>query len=592
MSLLDRFREVWFVDFEFRVTDGGLPEPICMVAKEMQTRRTVSVWKDQFAELQRPPFDIGNLSLFVAFFASAEFSCFLALKWPLPVNVLDLYAEFRNHTNGLYTPNGNGLLGALSWFGLDSISAIEKDANRELVLRGNYTAEDTARIMDYCKRDVDCLERLFHTMREDLQPQALLRGRYMKSVAIMERNGIPVDVPLFSRLRSQWEALKAALIAEVDKDFGVFEGQTFKREKFAKWLSRQGILWLALESGQLALDDDTFKDMARTHPELEPLRQLRWTLSQMRLTEIAIGPDGRNRCLLSPFRAKTGRNQPSNARFIFGPAVWLRGFIKPPEGYAVAYVDWEQQEFGIAAALSRDPNMIEAYLSGDPYLKFAKMAKAIPEDATKETHPKARELFKSTALAVQYCMGPDSLALRLGVTRLEARTLLDLHRSVFRKFWRWSDSAVDYALLNNRIHTAFGWQYRVVDKTNDRSLRNFPMQANGAEMLRIACCLATERGIKVCAPIHDALLIEAPISDVQGVVEAVQSAMREAAEATLNGFPLRTEAKVFQYPDRYMDERGERMWNMIMKLLDETNATPVKDDTKPLSRVSPPLNLI
>jgi len=469
---------------------------------------------------------------------------------------------------------------------------MDKESIRDLVLRGNYTPEERNRILDYCEGDVICLEKLFPKMSPTIPPQALLRGKFVAVVAIMERNGVPIDVPLFSLLKAHWDDLKTALIHEVDRGFGVFEGQTFKRERFAEWLSRQHILWPALDSGHLALDDNTFKDMARIHPQLEPLRQLRWALSQMRLTEIAVGPDGRNRCLLSPFRARTGRNQPSNAKFIFGPAVWLRGLIKPGEGYAISYIDFEQQEFAIGAALSKDPAMIEAYLSGDPYLKFAKMAKAVPEDATKGTHPKARELFKSISLGVLYCMGPDTLALRLGVTRLEARTLLDLHKSVFRKFWRWSDSAVDYALLNNRIHTAFGWQYQVVDKTNDRSLRNFPMQANAAEMLRIACCLATERGIKVCAPVHDALLIEAPISQVQEAVEAVQSAMREAAEATLNGFPLRTEAKVFQYPDRYMDVRGETMWNMTMRLLNGSKTTPVKDDTKPLSRVSPPLNLI
>jgi hypothetical protein len=58
--------------------------------------------------------------------------------------------------------------------------------------------------------------------------------------------------------------------------------------------------------------------------------------------------------------------------FIFGPSVWLRGLIKPPPGYGIAYIDWAQQEFGIAAALSGDPLMMDAYRSGDPYLAFAK----------------------------------------------------------------------------------------------------------------------------------------------------------------------------------------------------------------------------
>ena len=105
--------------------------------------------------------------------------------------------------------------------------------------------------------------------------------------------------------------------------------------------------------------------------------------------------------MLSPFASKTGRNQPSNAKFIFGAASWLRGLIQPKRGRALAYVDWSQQEFGIAAYLSGDAKMKEAYLSGDPYLAFAKQAGAVPPDATKETHGAIRNQYKSCVLGVQ-----------------------------------------------------------------------------------------------------------------------------------------------------------------------------------------------
>jgi hypothetical protein len=94
------------------------------------------------------------------------------------------------------------------------------------------------------------------------------------------------------------------------------------------------------------------------HPAIAPLRELRVSLSQLRLNDLTIGSDGRNRCLLSAFKARTGRNQPSNSQFIFGPAVWLRGLIKPEPKFALAYVDFSQQEFGIAAALSGDAAML------------------------------------------------------------------------------------------------------------------------------------------------------------------------------------------------------------------------------------------
>ena len=111
--------------------------------------------------------------------------------------------------------------------------------------------------------------------------------------------------------------------------------------------------------------------------------------------------------MLSPFMSRTGRNQPSNSRFIFGPSAWLRGLIKPNKDRAIAYIDYEQQEFGLAAALSGDEAMKEAYNSGDPYLTFAKQAGAVPDDATKQSHKSERDQFKVCALAVQYGMGAN-----------------------------------------------------------------------------------------------------------------------------------------------------------------------------------------
>jgi DNA polymerase I len=262
-----------------------------------------------------------------------------------------------------------------------------------------------------------------------------------------------------------------------------------------------------------------------------------------------VGSDGRNRCPLRPFATKTGRNAPSTTKFIFGPAVWLRGLIRPEPGTALAYVDYEQQEFGIAAALSGDPAMMEAYQSGDPYLAFAKQAGAVPADATKDTHRAERDSFKSCALGVQYGMGAKSLACRLGVPVSEARDLLRLHRATFPTYWRWLKKVGQQARRDGRLTAAFGWMLQVSAGANPRSVRNFPLQANGAEMLRLACCALTEGGRRVCAPVHDALLIEAPDERIEEAVANCQQAMQKASEAVLPGFGLRAEAKVIRPPD-------------------------------------------
>ena len=109
-----------------------------------------------------------------------------------------------------------------------------------------------------------------------------------------------------------------------------------------------------------------------------------------------------------------------------------------------------------------------------------------------------------------------------------------MHHETYRTFWRWSDAAVDTAMLTGSLHTVFGWRVHVGEAPNPRSLRNFPMQANGAEMLRLAGCLATERGIEVCAPVHDAFVICAPLGRLRSDVARMRK--RWLRTDRLNGF--------------------------------------------------------
>lgn len=565
------FREVWAIDFEFSAPPGERSKPVCLVAREAKSGKLIRVPLGELAKMSQPPFPTNEDVLIVAYYASAEIGCFLSLGWPVPTHLLDLFTEFRNLTNGLTTPCGNGLLGALAWHGIRGIDVLEKDSMRELAIRGApYTDAEMSALLDYCQSDVDGLINLLSAMQPTIDlPRALLRGRYMRAVAYIEFNGIPIDVQTLDGLVCHWADIQDRLIVEVDKEYGIYDGRTFKQDRFAAYLASQGIPWNRSETGRLLLDDETFKERTRSYPQLQQLRELRVTLSQMRLVELAVGSDGRNRTLLSAFRSRTGRNQPSNSRFAFGPSTWMRGLIKPSADQAIAYVDYSQQEFGIAAALSGDPLMMAAYHSGDPYLAFAKQAGAVPQDATKRSHKGEREQFKACVLAVQYGMGAKSLAHRIGQPECRARELLALHRNTYRVFWRWSDAALDHAMLQGRLNTVFGWTIHVDKNPNPRFLRNFLMQGNGAEMLRLACCLLTEAGIKVCAPVHDAVLIEAPITVLDRVVEQTKDIMALASEIVLDGFRLSSDAEVYRFPDRYADERGVKMWNTVMTLLDE-----------------------
>lgn len=558
-------------EFEFGGVDGNLPRPVCMVAKEIYSGREWRVWRGEFSST--PPFPTGPDALFVAFVASAELGCFRALGWPMPARVLDLYVEFRDRTNGL--SGDRGLIDALHYFGLDAMGAIHKKQMVELILTGGpWTDQQRAEIIEYCAGDVDALERLLPVMLPTIDlPRALLRGRYMAAAATMEATGVPIDTPTLDLLRTHWRDIQNRLIADIDADYRVYDGRTFKESRFEAFLARHGIPWDRLPSGHLCLDKDTFREMARSYPIVSPLRELRHALSEMRLNDLTVGDDGRNRTPLWAFGTKTGRNAPGNTRSIFGPSVWLRGLIKPAPGHAVAYIDWASQEVAIAAALSGDENMMADFAAGDPYIEFGKRAGILPPDATKATHREARDMIKTCVLGVLFGMTERTLAYRIGKPEIVARELLSAHRERYRKFWKMADDAIACAMLGRPLNTVFGWHVHPGCDPNPRSMMNFPMQTNGAEMMRLAACLATERGIEVCAPVHDAFLVGAPISRIDADVAQMRAAMGEAARAVLNGFPIPTDVKIVRFPDRYMDKRGLVMWQRVTRLLWRCRAT-------------------
>ena len=123
-------------------------------------------------------------------------------------------------------------------------------------------------------------------------PRALLRGRYMAAAARMEWTGVPIDTQKLAHLRLLWGSVQDRLIAEVDRDYGIYDGRTFKADRFAGWLVREGIPWPRLESGNLDLQDDTFREMSRHYQAIAPLHELRSSLSKLRLKDLAVGSDG------------------------------------------------------------------------------------------------------------------------------------------------------------------------------------------------------------------------------------------------------------------------------------------------------------
>jgi len=97
---------------------------------------------------------------------------------------------------------------------------------------------------------------------------------------------------------------------------------------------------------------------------------------------------------------------------------------------------------------------------------------------------------------------------------------------------------------------------------------NFPMQSTCAEILRWTLIQATEDGIEVLAPVHDALLVGGAVGDIDEIVRRTRACMDWASTLVL-GFAMRTDVKIVKYPNRFIDPRGAETWRFIMQLMNE-----------------------
>jgi DNA polymerase I-like protein with 3'-5' exonuclease and polymerase domains len=301
--------------------------------------------------------------------------------------------------------------------------------------------------------------------------------------------------------------------------------------------------------------------------EIQLFRELKMTLDEMKVADLAVGADDRHRVSLHPFRTITGRNAPTGS--IFGPARWMRGLIRPPPGFGLAYLDFAAEEVAIAAALSHDARLAEHYQSEDVYWRFA-VAAGLDRRGDRKT---VRALVKVLFLAIGYGMGPPMLARRAGITLAEAKELLTLHAATYPDFTRWRSNVVDAAYLHGWLRTSYGWQRTGCGSLSKgggsvphTQLMNWPVQSAGADLMRIVCIAATEALVELVMPVHDGFLILAPLDRLEHDIARIDSIMKRSSEVVTRGLTMKVDTKRVLYPDRYMDDRGQAMWDRIMAL--------------------------
>ena len=561
------------IDFEYRKLPNRL-EILCVVAQCLSTRRTWRQWLGG-EESPSPSFPCGSDVVFVAHaIAAAEARCLVTLGWPFPYAWIDTFVEEKVLAKGARLEEGFGLLACCRRRGIPVIADYQKEDMRALCLRpGDHSPEERKRILEYCESDVIANAALFHAIRNEIAfEQAWLRGLVASEYGRITECGIPVDMSRAPVLLDLGNAGLRTLFAEHLDSHQILRNGSLDMELFAALVEKCGLsgIWPKTPQGRLMIDKDTLKEMAKIHGQpWEDVQQLMKSVRGAGVDSLVVRDDGRLVADLKPFGTLTGRCAPSTSSFLWNGPKWLRFLLQPPPGRTVLVMDWSNQEFGVAAALSQDQAMLDAYLSGDPYLAFAKQAGHVPAEATATEFPEQRARFKVLSLAVLMGMTEWGIAKRLGVDLSTARELLNLHRRTFRYYWRWSDDVASTAAANLPLETAFGLVYQPGRQSKERTARNFLLQATGSDMLRVALALMAEKGIEILATVHDSVMVECDTAQADEIQRISMQCMLEASRIVLwDRLELRMDVTRVDHPFHYQDSKGRSYWLRLAGLID------------------------
>ena len=580
--------------------------------------RTVRLWRDDFDTA--PPFDTGDDTLFVAYSAWAEMTCFKVLGCKFPTHIFDLHTAYLAGSNILLPHNPDeerkkqkkDFLNACRAYGLEGWERIDKKAMQEAIGNGTWRGRySPAEILDYCEEDVRMSVRLLcaqlqrhcdhrgYTLFPAADVERVLHwSNYSaKSVALIQARGMPIDMVLWNLIQEN----KAAVVGELLRRFDPSQGSDdpiytpdgkWSYGRFERWLAQMGVLaWPRLDGGRLDTDGDAFRLMYHV-PGVEGLHALRDSLGVIVRAKLPIGRDGRNRPSLFPFGTATGRN--AHAKSLYNAHAGMRSLMVFPADTIGVYLEWRTQEVGIAAALSGDQQLMADYRGGDVYYALARDSGLTndPDIAHwKKDQADVRHRMKGLQLGINYGMGVPSLARGLDRHPLIASTLIERHRRTHPRFWQWRDDQVQIAMLDRRIESVFGWPLRISTSPNKRTLYNFPMQTNGAEMLRLTAWRLCEAGIVPSMLVHDGILLE--LDNEEQIAHAVEI-MRGTGRDVCDGFEIDVDVdQRLEGGARYRDKRpvAQAMWKTIMDVLEAIGALPMSSGGGRGAEGVPPKNV-
>ena len=598
----NQYERVLVEDTEFLFdSTKTIPEKVlCHVYIDVFTEEKFRFWYGEKKSYQ-PPFDFDKC-LLISYNSTAEVGSHLNLLHGRPSNIWDSYVE----TARLYKTMRSGkgaltLLKTAEHYGIkDKMSEEDKEKNLDLILRRNefshlpfeYTTTEQKQILEYCEADTRLLRQLFIKQVLDIENRLglktdedfdgelwriLNRGYAIGCVALVERNGIPIDINLVNKFNTYWPMVKDELVREVNLEIDVFnEDLTFSHTKFNELIKRNnlGRKWPRMKSGNFTTNKKIIKQNL-DNKEIEKFNEIRTLQNMTKLTAYTPGNDGRTRTSFNMFGTVTGRTSPSSSKYVFSASKWARNFIKPSLGNYLVYLDYKSQEPAIMGYLSGDQNKIKAYQSGDIYIHTAKLFNKVPDNATKQSHPGERGTFKVIDLANNFGQGPLSVAESLKCSVSHAKFLMNKYRNIFKVYFKWIDGFIENSMNKTYFSTCYGWQRHIKSlfttkegkkKHIHKSLLNWPIQAHGAEILRQALIDLTDENFKVVALVHDAVMLEIPIPEFKQRLEEAKQIMVDASIKVVGG-PISVDQEVIK-SNYEQEEKFQKLFDKIMSHID------------------------
>ena len=383
------------------------------------------------------------------------------------------------------------------------------------------------------------------------------RKAFNDALQVIEKRGIPLDGELLQRLRRNKNSITSALCALLDATCPFSRRGKIDTIFLSKFIKQHNLLWPVTKDGRLKIDVDTLEEMALSVPCLRAFVPNYKLLKSLMREKLELGADNRVRCPARPFATKTGRNAPSSNAYILSLSKHYRSLIQPAPGRALAVIDFCSQDIGIAAALSGDANLLEDYLAEDVYISFLVRSGRLPMGASKASHPLEREIAKVVMLGLVYGMTPYGVACRLKITEQEANHLIEAHQQRYSTLWQWQNNIIDTAPAHGLICSQSGWSMRVDKSTKKTTLKNWPIQATGADILRQAVLLCQQSGVEVIATDHDALMVESDLNSIERIAKQTSRCMADASKMVI-GVALKTESSICKFPNSlYPQQRAE-----------------------------------